>query len=122
VLLSTLLHLTQLQVMVRLYELRIDRQTLHRICLSQKDSYGADYSRTDVFERFSFSPKPDVEIMESEIIRQVTTFAASGDNITDLVMAGYFGREGEVRKVLENGTDVNATSKAGSRPLITGIL
>ena len=88
----------------------------------EKGSYSAALTRTSLFEGFSFSPKPDVDIMQSEITRQITRFAASGDNSTDLVMAVLFDREDEVRKLLKKGADVNAGDKFGNRPLITAIL
>lgn len=90
--------------------------------LFEKGYYRAEYSRASVLERFTFSAKPDVDIMQGENIRQVTRFAPSGDNSTDLMMAVFFDLEGELRKLLKKGADVNAANTFGSRPLITAIL
>lgn len=83
----------------------------------------ADYLRTEAEARLYFYPDPNNEEGIEEVLKSSSSkFKAIGSTASDLMRASKLGIIEEVKKILDQGVDVNVKDKYGYTALINAIL
>jgi hypothetical protein len=105
------------------------RTLMHLPEEKEKGFYRAEYFRSEMSEHYSFSPDQNKQDLLSVTLKRTVgvgakremIFYPSGDKALDLVMASQLGQESEIKKLLDDGANINGITKYGTTPLLAAL-